>query len=63
MDSIIFERAALSHAVNQIRNVGDLEVPDPKSIFDFSDQTTGANQSAAEFEVLANEVLTKVEKL
>lgn len=63
MDSIIFERAALSHAVNQIRYIGDLEVPDPKSIFDFADQTTGANQSAAEFEVLANEVLTKAEKL
>lgn len=63
MDSIIFERAALSHAVNQIRHIGDLEVPDPKSIFDFADQTTGANQSAAEFELLANEVLTKAEKL
>lgn len=63
MDSIIFERAALSHAVNQIRHIGDLEIPDPKSIFDFADQTTGANQSAAEFELLANEVLTKAEKL
>jgi chromosome partitioning protein len=62
MNSIIFERAALSHAVNQIRYVGDLEIPDPKSIFDFADQATGANQSAAEFEVLANEVLAKVEK-
>lgn len=62
MDAIIFERAALSHAVNQLRQIGDLEIPDPKSIFDFADQTTGANQSAAEFEVLANEVLAKVEK-
>ncbi|MEZ4735740.1 MAG: AAA family ATPase [Caldilineaceae bacterium] len=63
MDSIIFERAALSHAINQIRAIGDLEVPDPKSIFDFADQTTGANQSAAEFDSLATEVLRKVEKL
>lgn len=62
LDSIIFERAALSHAVNQTRSVGDLEVPDPKSIFDYADQATGASQSATEFEELAAELLKKMEK-
>lgn len=62
LDSIIFERAALSHAVNQSRSIGDLEVPDPKSIFDYAEQTTGAAQSATEFENLAAELLKKMEK-
>jgi len=62
LDSIIFERAALSHAVNQSRNIGDLEVPDPKSIFDYADQNPGSTQSATEFEELAAELLKKMEK-
>jgi len=62
LDSIIFERAALSHAVNLSRSIGDLEVPDPKSIFDYAEQSTGAAQSATEFETLAAELLTKMEK-
>lgn len=61
MDSIIFERTALSHAVNQYRTIGELEIPDPKSIFDYADHNTGANQAAAEFEALAIEVLKKTE--
>ncbi|MFM7426449.1 MAG: AAA family ATPase [Elainella sp.] len=63
LDSIIFDRAALSHCLNQTVSVGDLEVPDPKSIFDFADKTPAANQSAEEFEALAVEVLEKMEKL
>ena len=62
LDSIIFERAALSHAVNQTRSVGEWEVPDPKSIFDYADQNPGASQSATEFEELATELLKKMGK-
>jgi chromosome partitioning protein len=62
MDSIIFDRVALSHCLNQTITVGDLEIPNPKSIFDFADKTPGANQSAEEFETLANEVLAKMER-
>lgn len=61
MDSIIFERAALSHCLNQTVSIGDLEIPDPRSIFDFADKNVSANQSAQEFESLAKEVLTKME--
>lgn len=61
MDSIIFERVALSHCLNQTVFIGDLEIPDPRSIFDFADKNVSANQSAQEFESLAKEVLTKME--
>lgn len=61
MDSIIFERVALSHCLNQTVSIGDLEIPDPRSIFDFADKNVSANQSAQEFESLAQEVLTKME--
>ncbi|MBD2096200.1 AAA family ATPase [Trichocoleus sp. FACHB-591] len=55
MDSIIFERAFLSHCINQTITVGDLEIPDPKSVFDFAPDSP----SAEEFEALTNEVLNK----
>lgn len=61
MDSIIFDRVALSHCLNQTISVGDLELPDPKSILDFAEKTPGANPSAEEFEHLAAEVLAKME--
>lgn len=63
MDSIIFDRAALSHCLNQTISVGDLEVPDPKSILDFAEKNSDANKSAGEFEALATEVLDKMEKI
>ncbi len=63
LESIIFERAALSHCVNKTIVVGDLEVPDPKSIFDYAQKNAIANQSAEEFEKLAAEVLKKVEEI
>jgi cellulose biosynthesis protein BcsQ len=56
MDSIIFERTALSHCVNQTILIGELEIPDPKSIFEFEIDSP----SAQEFEALAQEVLEKV---
>lgn len=62
MKSIIFDRAALAHCVNQTISVGDLEIPDPKSIFDFAEKNPNSNQSAQEFEALAEEILNKVER-
>lgn len=63
MESVIFDRVALSHCFNQTISVGDLEIPDPKSIFDFADKNSSANQSAEEFEKLALEVLRKMESV
>ncbi|NET39372.1 MAG: AAA family ATPase [Cyanothece sp. SIO1E1] len=60
MNSIIFERAALSHCINQTIEVGGIEIPDPKSIFEYAEETISAHQSADEFETLANEVLEKM---
>jgi len=62
MNTVIFERVALSHSVDQTEIIGDLEIPDPRSIFDYASSNTGANQSAAEFEELADEVLAFMEK-
>jgi chromosome partitioning protein len=62
MNSIIFDRVALSHCLNQTVSIGDLEIPDPKSVFDFADKVPSANQSAEEFESLAKEILDKMEK-
>ncbi|OUL35828.1 chromosome partitioning protein ParA [Nostoc sp. T09] len=61
MDSIISERTALSACVNRTISVGNMEIPDPKSILDFAINEPSANQAAAEFEFLAIEVLRKME--
>ena len=63
MDSIISERAALSHCLNKTILVGNLEIPDPRSILDYADNEPAANQAAAEFEFLAKEVLSKMEMI
>jgi chromosome partitioning protein len=63
MDTVIFDRTALSHCLNKTITIGDLELPDPKSIFDFANSNpSSANQSADEFEKLVLEVLEKVEE-
>ncbi len=61
MDNMITERAALSHCINKNLIVGNLEIPDPKSIFDFAKYESSANPSAFEFESLALEVVRKME--
>ncbi|MDB9373256.1 AAA family ATPase [Nodularia sphaerocarpa] len=61
MDNMITERSCLSHCFNQTILVGDLEIPDPKSIFEFAKNDSSANQSALEFESLAIEVIRKLE--
>jgi chromosome partitioning protein len=57
MDSVIYDRTALSESMNQVLMVGDLEYPDPKSILKYAETKTSAQQSAQEFMELANEVL------
>jgi cellulose biosynthesis protein BcsQ len=61
MDNMITERAALSHCINKHLIVGNLEIPDPKSIFEFAKYESSASQSAFEFESLALEVVRKME--
>lgn len=61
MDSMISERMALSKCIHKSLTVGNLEIPDPKSILDYAKKEPSANVSAAEFEALAMEVLEKME--
>ncbi len=61
MESVIYDRTALSESFNKIVVVGDIEYPDPKSIFKYADEVKSTAQvSAMEFEVLATEVLAKI---
>lgn len=63
METVIYERSALSECTNQTITIGDLEVPDPKSILDFAKAkpySTSAQTSAGEFDLLAMEVLNKM---
>lgn len=55
LETRIFQRTELSTAIDQFEE-GDLQIPNPKSIFDFKPDS----MSAAEFEELANEVLEKI---
>ncbi|GAB4371177.1 MAG: hypothetical protein Kow00121_12500 [Elainellaceae cyanobacterium] len=54
-DTIIYERTALSNCVNKMITMGNLDIPDPKSIFQFEKDS----ESATEFKHLALEVLSK----
>ena len=61
MESVIYDRTALSESFNKTVIVGGVEYPDPKSIFKYADEIKSTAQvSAMEFEVLADEVLTKM---
>jgi chromosome partitioning protein len=61
MESVIYDRTALSESFNKTIVVGEVEYPDPKSIFKYADEVNSAAQtSAMEFEILAEEVLTKI---
>ena len=60
MENTISERMSLSQCINQSITVGDLEIPDPKSIFNYANNVSSANTSAAEFESLAIEILEKI---
>jgi cellulose biosynthesis protein BcsQ len=56
LETRIFQREDLSKAIDNFVVVGDLQIPDPKSIFDFKPDS----MAAAEFEELANEILSKI---
>jgi chromosome partitioning protein len=61
MESVIYDRTALSESFNKTIVVGEIEYPDPKSIFKYADEVNSAAQtSAMEFQTLADEVLTKI---
>jgi chromosome partitioning protein len=61
LDSVIYDRSALSQSMNHSITVGEMEYPDPKSIVKYADEIQSAAQvSAAEFQVLASEILVKI---
>lgn len=55
-DTVVHERAVLSNCVNNTLAMGNLEIPDPKSIFEFSPNS----DSVAEFRNLSSEVAKKI---
>ncbi len=57
MNSIIFERDDLAKCTEQVVEVGEMEIPDPRSIEDFNSKSKSVN----EFKQLANEILEKIE--
>jgi chromosome partitioning protein len=63
MDSVISERTALSACINTTIQLGNMDIPDPKSILDYANREPSANLAAAEFESLAIEVLSKMEMI
>lgn len=56
LDTVIYERTALSNCVNQTLTMGSLEIPDPKSIFEFDRNS----DSVKEFRNLSYEVMQKI---
>ncbi len=65
LDSVIFERTALSQCLNETIIVGELEIAEPQSIFKYAEKNSSVSQAASqsieEFEALATEVLRKME--
>ena len=57
LETAIFQREDLAKCSDLVQLVGELEIPDPRSVLDFSP----SSQSATEFRKLATEVLTKLE--
>lgn len=56
LNTVIYERIALSNCVNKTLTMGRLEVPDPKSIFEFDNDC----DSVKEFRNLSYEVTQKI---
>jgi cellulose biosynthesis protein BcsQ len=56
LETRIFQREDLARSIDNFERVGDLQIPDPKSIFDYKPDS----MSAAEFEELSNEILVKI---
>lgn len=62
METVIYERTPLSNCLNRIKEKNSVEIPDPKSIFEFCEieSTPSAEQAAENFESLAVEVMNKI---
>jgi cellulose biosynthesis protein BcsQ len=58
MDAVIYERDDLAKCAEKFMMVGELEIADPISVIDFKPDSL----SAQEFELLAKEVLKKIEE-
>ena len=56
METVIFQREELARCIDKTRQVGELLIPEPSSIFDYAPDSS----SCQEFESLANEVLNKI---
>ncbi|CAN1211626.1 AAA domain-containing protein [Tumidithrix helvetica PCC 7403] len=56
LETRIFQREDLAKCIDNTVTVGDLSIPDPRSIFDYKPDS----QSAEEFEALAIEVIKKI---
>jgi cellulose biosynthesis protein BcsQ len=56
MDSVIYEREELAKCTEKVKIIGNLEIPDPRSVLDFKPDST----SAQEFELLSMEILQKI---
>lgn len=56
LDTVIYERDDLAKCAEQVQVVGELEIPDPRSVLDYKPDSTAAQ----EFELLAMEVLEKI---
>ncbi|MBP0009881.1 AAA family ATPase [Roseofilum sp. Belize Diploria] len=56
LKTVIYERVALSNCVNQTVSRGDLEIPDPKSVFEFDRDC----DSVKEFRNLSSEIMEKI---
>lgn len=55
-NTVIHERVALSNCINKTISMGDMEIPDPKSIFEFSPNS----DSVTEFRDLSSEIMRKM---
>lgn len=61
LEAVIYDRTVLSECMNQTITVGELEYPNPKSVIKYAEEVKStAQQSAMEFEILADEVLQKI---
>lgn len=56
LDTVIYQREELAKCLEQVQQIGDLEIPDPRSVFEYKPH----GDSAKEFELLAIEVLQKI---
>lgn len=56
LETTIYQREDLARCSDNVQIVGELEIPDPKSVLDYSP----SSKSAQEFKNLATEILTKV---